>query len=100
MEDSQVLYLGRWVSRNHFKAFVYNKEGQKLAHSYKDYCDLIGSGLWQSEPYKEPEQVLEQTVNNENFEQSELSESQEVDENNIVEIKAKRGRKCRNQKKV
>jgi len=76
MIDTQVLYMGRWVSREHFKAFVYNNEGQKLAKSYQEFIDLISSGVWQAEPL-----------------------SEEKEENNVVPIKAKRGRKCQNQRK-
>ena len=96
MEDTQVLYLGRWVSKNHFKAFVYNKEGQKLARSYAEYSELISSGLWQAEPLNDIKDLGSENIN---FEKEELKESTEIDESNIVEIKPKRGRKCRNQKK-
>lgn len=44
--DSQVFYQGRWVSRAHFRAFVYNGETQKLANSYDEYVRLIESGVW------------------------------------------------------
>ncbi len=71
--EEQVLYLGRWVSREHFKAFVYNSTGQHLAKSYQEYSELISSGLWQAEPQKE---------------------------NNIVDLKPKRGRKCQSQHKA
>ncbi len=43
---SQVLYHKRWVSRDHFRVFVYNESGQKLANSYDEYNKLIESGLW------------------------------------------------------
>jgi hypothetical protein len=43
---AQVYYDGRWVSRNNFRVFVYNKDGQKLAKSYDEYLKLIESGLW------------------------------------------------------
>lgn len=45
-ENKQVLYLGRWVDSENFRAFVYNVEGKKLAQSYKEYEDLIASGIW------------------------------------------------------
>lgn len=44
--DPQVLYKGRWVERKYFRAYVYNAEGEKLANSYKEFSDLIASGLW------------------------------------------------------
>lgn len=66
--DKQVLYMGRWVSREYFRAFVYNSTGQKLANSYQEFIDLIASGVWNAE--KEP------------------------CESNVVDIKPKRGRKC------
>ena len=79
MIDTQVLYMGRWVSREHFKAFVYNNEGQKLAKSYQEFIDLISSGVWQAEPLN--------------------AQSASQEEDNVVPIKAKRGRKCQNQRK-
>ena len=42
----QVNYNGRWVDKEHFRAFVYNETEQKLAESYKQYEDLIATGLW------------------------------------------------------
>ncbi len=42
----QVFYAGRWVDKEHFRAFVYSCTDQKLANSYKEYEDLIASGLW------------------------------------------------------
>ncbi len=44
--DDQFLYCGRWVKKAHFRAFVYKGESQKLANSYAEYEELIGSGLW------------------------------------------------------
>jgi len=45
MKD-QFLYQGRWVSKEHFRAFVYKDKAQKLAKSYDEYSKLIESGLW------------------------------------------------------
>ena len=42
----QVLYLGRWVKRDHFRVFVYNGEDQRLVNSYQEFSDAIESGLW------------------------------------------------------
>ena len=42
----QVLYQGRWVNRDKFRAFVYNASTKKLANSYEEYSHLIESGLW------------------------------------------------------
>ncbi len=43
----QVLYLGRWVNKNTFRAFVYDKKGnQTLAQSYPEFESLIASGIW------------------------------------------------------
>jgi hypothetical protein len=45
--EGQFQYLGRWVDKEHFRAFVYNEKGeQKLANSYKDYESLTASGIW------------------------------------------------------
>lgn len=43
---SQFEYLGRWVDKKHFRAFVYSGEKQKLANSYEEFMKLIGSGEW------------------------------------------------------
>jgi len=45
----QVPYLGRWVDKTHFRAFVYNENEQKLAGSWEEYEKLIASGLWFAE---------------------------------------------------
>ena len=42
----QVFYNDKWVDKDHFRAFVYSTDKQKLANSYKEYEDLIASGLW------------------------------------------------------
>ena len=43
----QVMYLGRWVDREHFRAFVYKSGGdKKLANSYSEFESLLASGLW------------------------------------------------------
>jgi len=43
----QVMYLGRWVDRENFRAFVYKigKEA-KLAKSYDEFESLIATGIW------------------------------------------------------
>lgn len=46
MIPTQFEYLGRWVDTKHFCAFVYSISEQKLAKSYQEFIDLIGSGLW------------------------------------------------------
>lgn len=46
VEESQVLYQGRWVDKKNFRAFVYNSNCEKLANSYDEYASLIESGLW------------------------------------------------------
>lgn len=45
-KSPQVFYQGRWVSRDNFRVFVYNSVDKKLVKSYKEYTDLIESGLW------------------------------------------------------
>lgn len=73
--DSQVLYMGRWVPREHFRAFVYNSTGQKIAESYQEFSDLISSGIWFAEKKDVPSVISIE---------------------NVVSIKRKRGRKCQN----
>ena len=75
--DEQVLYLDRWVSREHFRAFVYNSTGERLANSYQEFSDLIASGIWFARKDDMPNDV-----------------------DNVVDIKPKRGRKCHNQQKA
>ncbi len=43
---AQVQYNGRWIDKEHFRAFVYNGTDKKLAESYKQYEDLIATGIW------------------------------------------------------
>lgn len=49
-QEEQVLYLSRWVSKAHFKAFVYKKDAKHLAKTYQEFSDLISSGVWQAQP--------------------------------------------------
>ena len=79
MLDTQILYDGRWVSRQHFKAFVYNSEGSRLAKSYQEFTDLITSGVWKAE---KPKVIAEKL------------------DDNVIDIKPKRGRKCQSQHKA
>lgn len=45
--EGQFLYLGRWVNKEHFRAFIYNEKGEdQLANSYNEYESLTMSGLW------------------------------------------------------
>lgn len=44
--QDQFFYQNRWVSKENFRVFVYNINGQKLVNSYKEYMDLITSGEW------------------------------------------------------
>lgn len=44
--SEQIFYLGRWVDRKYFRAFVYNKDGEKLANSAEEFESLINSGIW------------------------------------------------------
>ena len=48
--DQQVLYLGRWVSKEHFRTFIYNGSEQKLVESYAEYERELASGLWFASP--------------------------------------------------
>jgi len=42
----QVMYLGRWVGKEHFRAFVYRENEQKLAESYEEFESLLATGTW------------------------------------------------------
>ena len=43
----QFMYLGRWVSRKNFRAFVYSKDDkQKLVNSYNEFDEALQSGEW------------------------------------------------------
>lgn len=43
----QFQYLGRWVNKDQFRAFVYNAKGeQTLADNYSEYEKLTNSGIW------------------------------------------------------
>jgi hypothetical protein len=42
----QVEYLGQWVSKEHFRAWVYNATGRKIANTWDEFAKLIDSGLW------------------------------------------------------
>ena len=71
--DNQVKYLGRWVDRDTFRAFVYNSSGKKLCNSYDEFERLISSGVWKDSEHET-----------------------EIEIDNIVSMKKRRGRKCQN----
>lgn len=44
--SQQVQYLGRWVDKNHFSAFIFDGKEQRLVRNYEEFTKLLGSGLW------------------------------------------------------
>ena len=47
MHGESVLYQGRLVEKEFFRAFVYSRDGTtKLANSWDEFLYLIGTGLW------------------------------------------------------
>lgn len=79
--DTQVLYQGRWVSKQFFRAFVYNSTSQKLANSYKEFSDLISSGAWFASKADIPN-IPKEEVNA---------------EEKVIPIKKKGNKKCQSQ---
>ena len=46
-KSDQFLYLERWVDKAHFRAFVFDKDGeQKLANNHAEFEKLTTSGIW------------------------------------------------------
>ena len=46
-KEGQFQYLGRWINKENFRAFVYNEKcEQKLANSYQEFESLTASGIW------------------------------------------------------
>lgn len=85
----QVEYLGRWVDRKHFRAFVYNQSEQKLANSYDEYQELVASGLW----FSTKEDALKVEVCSSEV-KVELKPSESDDlKGEVVEIKSKSEKK-------
>jgi len=55
----QFQYQDRWVDKNTFRAWVYDKNGeQKLANSYKEFEELTSSGIWFSKQVQEEPVVV------------------------------------------
>jgi hypothetical protein len=47
MIDSPALYLGKVVSKNNFRVFIYAANGnQKLVESWDEYQNHMQTGLW------------------------------------------------------
>ncbi len=44
--SSRFLYCGRMISKDHFRAWVYGKDGRKMANNYDDFVKLVATGLW------------------------------------------------------
>ncbi len=45
-KSEKVSYQGRMVPKEHFRVFVYNANGQKLANSYEEFLSLLASKEW------------------------------------------------------
>jgi len=46
-KSDQAFYLGQWVDKKTFRAFVYDNQGnEKLADSYAEFESLTTSGIW------------------------------------------------------
>jgi hypothetical protein len=84
--DTQVLYLGRFVSREHFCAFVYNSTGQRLVKSYDEFSSLISSGVWFAEQKDVPAAKVDK--------ESDKLDKESDDVDKVVQLKSKRGNKC------
>ena len=46
--------MGKVVSKEHFRAYIYNKDGSHLVNSWADYCAYKDSGRWYDEKSKVP----------------------------------------------
>lgn len=47
MKGESVIYLGRAVSKEGFRVFVYSTSGEtKLVESWDEFLDAMASGLW------------------------------------------------------
>ncbi len=42
----QVEYLGKWLPKKYFRAWVYGVDSKKLANSWDEFTALMKSGLW------------------------------------------------------
>jgi hypothetical protein len=61
--EGQFMYLGRWVDKSTFRAFVYNEKGEhRLATNHKEFEDFTASGIWF--PSRESIPVKAQTIAN------------------------------------
>lgn len=55
----QVMYLGRWVDKEHFRAFVYKSAKEmKLARSYDEFENLLATGVWFDSPDAVPQDAV------------------------------------------
>jgi len=51
MQGTQVVYNGRSIAKEGFRAFIYAANGvTKLINSWEDYEEHMASGLWFSNP--------------------------------------------------
>ena len=49
----QVKFLGRYIPKEHFRAFVYNKNNeQKLVDSWDEFEEAMSEGIWFAEKQK------------------------------------------------
>jgi hypothetical protein len=51
MQGTQVVYNGRSIAKDGFRAFIYAADGiTKLVNSWEEYIEHIASGTWFSNP--------------------------------------------------
>jgi hypothetical protein len=54
MDGVTAVYLGRIVSKEHFRVYIYSTEGKrKLINSWKDFENHMQTGLWFASKYEE-----------------------------------------------
>jgi len=65
MQGTQVVYLGRSIAKESFRAFIYGADGSKrLVNSWDEFERFMASGVWfaSAEEAKPKEQELAQEV--------------------------------------
>lgn len=86
MNDSEVMYMGRKIPKEGFRAFVYGKDNRrKIAESWDEFIKLLATGDWFSsiEALEEREDAIK-------FSQFVVNEQ---DDEKVMEEVRKRGRR-------
>lgn len=87
MEGKPAIYLGRIVSKEDFRVFIYSPEGtQKLVESWNEYEASMQSGLWFATREEAQSSILEKEIE-EQKKRTRINKPKKIEEEAVIEVK-------------